>query len=96
MTSLDTRALGRCRTCPGTIRSMAHGGICHACWLKTEEGREAAAAALGRRRGMTCDACVHWRPERCTLDVPEYRYQGQRYATVCSAFAAEPIPTPWQ
>jgi hypothetical protein len=40
-----------------------------------------------RRKGPTCEQCVHFLNERCTMSFPEFKNRSVRAAAVCATFA---------
>ena len=44
-----------------------------------------------RRKGPTCEQCVHLFKEHCSLSFPEARKQNYKAATQCSAFTMERV-----
>jgi hypothetical protein len=43
--------------------------------------------AGARRKGPTCEQCVHLCNDRCSLSFPEFKHRSYRAAAVCAAYA---------
>jgi hypothetical protein len=49
-----------------------------------------------RRKGPTCEQCVHLVDGHCTMNFPEFKNRTYRAASWCAAFTDQPIRFPWQ